>query len=97
MEYIYDVRFFTKSNNIFSIYKINIRAKNQKEAIGIARQMWQEKHRSYQFHISAKRRKDISLVEGLKVIGHFIHLDSGRYIPYTKTLNWNLLEPLCDY
>lgn len=79
MAHIYDVRFHTKVNNIFRIYRINVKAKNQKDAINCARELWSNRYEGrskvpYQFHINAKRTSDEAVTDCFKV------LDSAKRI-----------------
>lgn len=92
-EYIYDVRFYTQENKHFYIYRTDIRANNKKQAMQIARELWSEKHKAFQFYLNAKRRDDITVEQGLSLptLGRFKVLDFGAY---EETVNWNYIYPL---
>ena len=92
MAHIYDVRFHTKVNNIFRIYRINLKANNQKDAICKASELWNDRCANkskapHQFHLAAKRTADSELEDG------FHCLDYAVYVPYKTNIDWNLEEP----
>ena len=92
MDHIYDVRFHTKVNNIFRIYRINLKANSQKDAICKASELWNERYANkskvpHQFHLAAKRTADSEPEDG------FHCLDYAVYVPYKTNIDWNLEEP----
>ena len=92
MAHIYDVRFHTEVNKIFRIYRINLKADNQKDAVCKARALWNEKNANknkipHQFHLAAKRTADSEPEDG------FHCLDYAVYVPYKTNIDWNLEEP----
>ena len=69
-ERYYNVEFETQVDNVIRDYSIVLKAKNQKEAIGIARTMWAlkydgKKKTPHMFHCAAKRMEDVIIAVGI--------------------------------